>query len=311
MIGYDETLTAATIRDDQSIGRMWLRGKDRAALLHRLSTNDIERLRPGQGARTALLTPIGRTIDLLTVYALDDALLLLTSPGQGAAVFGLLKRNIFFNDQVTIEPAARSHALLTLYGPLAAAILRAEIRPDLHHHWAHELAGQSVLAAQTLGLHGGAFNLLIPADGLAAARGALAEAGATPLDDAAYDALQVEMGYGAFGRELSQEYIPLETGLLDAISFTKGCYVGQEIIARMESRGRLAKLLRGVRFDGELPEPGPILMDGANAGQLTSVVVSPRFGPIGLGYIKTALAEPGGPVAVGGVAGTIVELPFG
>jgi aminomethyltransferase len=164
-------------------------------------------------------------------------------------------------------------------------------------------------------------------DGL---RDVLVAAGAVPLDASTLDVLRVERGYGTFGRELSQEYIPLETGLLDAVSFTKGCYVGQEIIARMESRGRLAKVLRGLRLttddrrpttDDDLPVvgrqwsvvvPAKLEVDGKEAGDLTSVVVSPRFGPIGLAYVRSAYAAPGGSVGIAGanVRGEVIELPF-
>jgi tRNA-modifying protein YgfZ len=102
---YRAALEGAAFVDEAAAGRMFLRGRDRAALLHRLSTNDIERLRPGQGTRTVLTTPIGRIIDLLSVHALDDDLLLLASPEQGPPVYRHIKSNIFFNDQVTIAPA--------------------------------------------------------------------------------------------------------------------------------------------------------------------------------------------------------------
>jgi folate-binding protein YgfZ len=125
----------------------------------------------------------------------------------------------------------------------------------------------------------------------------------------------VEAGHGAFGRELSEEYIPLETGLWDAISFNKGCYVGQEIIARMESRGRLAKQLCGLRLPEGLPDglalPAKLDAAGKEAGDLTSVVESPRHGLIGLAYVRSAHAEPGGRLAVGGADAEVAELPFG
>lgn len=301
--------------DESSAGRIVMRGRDRAALLHRLSTNNIERLRPGQGARTVLTTPIGRIIDLLSVHALDDALLVLTSPQQGPAVFGHLRKNIFFNDQVALEPAGRSHALLGLHGPRAAALLAglgAAAPQDLHHSAAVELAGLPVRLIRSLPLAGDGFTLLLPAEGLEALRGALEAAGAVPLSPAAHELLRVERGYGAFGRELSQEYIPLETGLHDAISFTKGCYVGQEIIARMESRNKLAKQLRGLRLSAALDAPAKLEAAGKEAGDLTSAVLSPRFGPIALAYVRTAHAEPGTTLAVSGtdVSATVVELPF-
>ena len=341
--GYQAALGGAAWADERAAGRVFMRGKDRLALLQRLSTNDIARLQPGQGAPTVLTTPIGRIIDLLTVHVLEDALLIATSPGQGGPVWAHLKKNIFFNDQVTLEAAGRSHGQIALYGPGAAALLErlsgaalGELRP--HHTATIGLAGTRMLAARRKPIGGTSFTLYPPIAQLDAVQAARAASGAAPLDGATLDILRVERGYGAFGRELSQEYIPLETGLLDAVSFTKGCYVGQEIIARMESRGRLAKVLRGLKLttddrrptlrprsgratDDDQPAVGgpssvvvPAKLDaeGKEAGDLTSVVVSPRFGPIGLAYVRSAHAAPGGVVGIAGsdIRGEVVELPF-
>jgi tRNA-modifying protein YgfZ len=314
---YRAALEGAAFVDEAAAGRMFLRGRDRAALLHRLSTNDIERLRPGQGTRTVLTTPIGRIIDLLSVHALDDDLLLLASPEQGPPVYRHIKSNIFFNDQVTIAPAGASHAQFALYGPAAPEVLATLGAPALAALALHEssqarLADVTSLVARRPGLGGQGFTIVVPGEGAPALRSALRAAGVVPLGSEAWDVLRVEHGYPAFGRELSQEYIPLETGLLDAVSFTKGCYVGQEIIARMESRGRLAKRLMGLRLSAPAV-PARLAAGGKEAGDLTSAVVSPRFGPIALAYVRTAHAEPGTTIGLAGsdVSATIVELPFG
>ena len=332
--GYHAALNSAALADEGGAGRVFMRGKDRAALLQRLSTNDIARLRPGQGARTVLTTPIGRIIDVLTVHVLEDALLIVSSPGQGGPVWAHLKKNVFFNDQVSLEAAGRSHSQLALYGPAAKALLEqlsgatlSELPPQ--HTATLELGGVPILVARREPIGGVSFTLYLPAEQLRAVRDALMASGALPLDAGTLDVLRVERGYGAFGRELSQEYIPLETGLLDAVSFTKGCYVGQEIIARMESRGRLAKVLRGLKLttDDRPPTtedqpvvggqwsvvaPAKLEVGGKEAGDLTSVVVSPRFGPIGLAYVRSAHAAPGGSVGIAGanVRGEVIELPF-
>jgi tRNA-modifying protein YgfZ len=328
---YLAALEGAALVDETSAGRIFMRGKDRAALLHRLSTNDIERLKPGEGARTVLTTPIGRIIDLLTVHALEDALLLVTSPEQGPPVYGHLKRNIFFNDQVTLEPAGRSHGQIALYGPRAQAILESLARGaafgslERWHTARVTVAGGEMLVARSAPIGGGGFTLYPPVEALEAIRAALVAAGVTPLSAASFEVLRVEQGYATYGRELGQEYIPLETGLLDAVSFSKGCYVGQEIIARMESRGRLAKRLMGLRLrpSGDegaaateallsLALPAKLEVGGKEAGDLTSVAHSPRLGPIALAYVRSAHAEPGAVVGVGGTAlqAEVAELPL-
>jgi folate-binding protein YgfZ len=322
--GYDQALSTAALADEGASGRIYMHGRDRAELLQRLSTNDLLPLKPGQGAQTVLTTPIGRIIDLLTIHALDEALLLVTSPGQGPAVYGHLKQNIFFNDQVTLEPAGRALSQLALYGPQAGSLLAdlgggAPAGLALHATAELIIAGAAVRVARRRPIGGDGYTLYIPAAEAPAVRAALEAAGAAPLDEHSFEALRVEAGIPAFGRELSQEYIPLETGLVDAISFTKGCYVGQEIIARMESRGRLAKQMRGLRLSapgGEagasIAAPSKLSVAGKEAGDLTSVVLSPRLGPIALAYVRSAHAEPGTVVGIEGsdLVGEVVELPF-
>jgi aminomethyltransferase len=318
---YAAALEGAALYDSSAQGRIWMRDRDRAALLHRLSTNHVERLRPGDGTQTVLTTPIGRIVDLLSVHCLDDALLLLTSPRRGPDIFSLLRKNIFFNDKVKLEQATDTLGQRTLYGPRAAEALAAVGLPgaDLPDFGVAtaEYAGATIYVARTLPIGGAGLNLIAPPAALAELCAALHAWGAADLDEATHDVLRVELGYGAYGRELSQEYIPLETGLWGAVSFNKGCYVGQEIIARMESRGRLAKQLRGLRLAAppELPAepPTPLAkldVGGKEAGDLTSLAESPRFGLIGLAYVRTAHAGPGTSVAAAGTTAQVVELPF-
>lgn len=315
---YRAALESAALFDESAAGRIVMRGADRAALLHRLSTNAIDGLRPGQGARTALTSPIGRLIDLLTVHALDDRLLVVASPGQGPLVYSHLRKNIFFNDKVTLEAAGRTLGQLALYGPGCGALLErvagaALADLPIHHTVELTIAGAAVLAAPRPPIGGQGFTLYPPADRAEQVRAELLAAGAAPLSAETFDILRIEQGYGAFGRELSLEYIPLETGLLDAVSFTKGCYVGQEIIARMDSRNRLAKQLRGLRLSRPIEAPRGLVVAGKPAGDLTSAARSPRFGPIALAYVRTAHAAPGSVVGIDSsdAQGEVVALPFG
>ncbi len=313
---YQATMSSAALINESNCGRIFMRGRDRADLLHRLSTNDILKLHSGAGTHTVLTTPIGRIIDLLTVHTFEDELLLITSPGQGSAVFGHLRQNIFFNDQVTLAAAGRSHAQLALYGPAASDIVRsfgADTTAIPMYHWfAAQIAGVAVTIASRPPIGGPSFTLFVPSESLETVQASILAAGATILSPETLDILRVERGYPAFGHELSQEYIPLETGLTDAVCFTKGCYVGQEIIARMESRNRLAKSLRGLKLNGPVSTPAKLEVEGREAGDLTSAVSSPRLGQIGLAYVRIAFAEPGTTIKIAGtgVGGTVVELPF-
>ena len=320
-VAYSAALTGAALYASAARGRVWMRDRDRAALLHRLTTNNIVRLKSGQGTDTVLCTPIGRIIDLLSVYALDDALLLMTSPGRGAALASHLRRNIFFKDQVQLEDATATLGQLTLYGPQAVALLDPLGLPAAALA-AHGIAMTTwhaeplyVARAPAIGVTG--VWLIAPPAPLAELGATLHDAGAYPLDAATHEVLRVEAGLGAYGHELTPAYIPLETGLWHAVSFTKGCYVGQEIIARMQSRGRLAKQLQGLRFTeppalasaGQAPL-AQLEADGKEAGDLTSIVASPRYGLIGLAYVRKAHAAQGTRLTVAGGEAEVVDLPF-
>lgn len=311
---YQAALEGVVWYNGSAGGRLRLTDRDRADLLHRLSTNDIRGLAPGNGRRTVLVNHIARIIDVLTVYALPEHLLVTTSPGQHTAVVNLLRRNIFFQDRVGVEDLTESTVAYHLYGPQAAALVAqiSTIDPadwPVHHIQAAEIAGAQGWIARTLPIGGAGFIVFGRTEDRELLEGALA--GVPRLSAATFDVLRVEQGYGAFGHELSLDYIPLETRLTHAVSFTKGCYVGQEIIARMESRNRLAKQLMGLRLAQPVSAGGKLSREGKEMGDLTSVVDSPRFGPIGLAYVRTAAAEPGTTIEVAdGVSAEVIELPF-
>jgi aminomethyltransferase len=313
----DEIYRAAlesVVRFDAVRGCVRLIGNDRAALLQRLTTNDLARLNAGAGARTVLINSHARILDLLTVYALPEHLLVTTSPGQGGALARYLQNRIFFQDKVTVEDLSNATIQLDLYGPQAASLIQQATSVDpqawpLHHIQAASIGTAQVWIARAMPIGGAGFSVLAQRADADLVHQAFAPA--QPLDADTFDVLRIEQGYPAPKRELSTEYIPLETGLNDAISFTKGCYVGQEIIARMESRNRLAKRLMGLRLS-QVVASGTELRDAEKlAGEITSVALSPRYGLIGLAYIRTAAATPGAQLQTADGATTeLIELPF-
>lgn len=311
---YHAALNGVVRLDDSTRGRVRLTGNDRASLLHRLTTNDINALKPGQGTRTVLINHNARILDLLTVYALPEHLLVTNNPGQGATLTRFLQSKIFFNDKVVAEDLSTETIQIQLYGPQSAALLQQATSVDptdwpLHHVQVAAVGAAQVWLARTLPLGGDGFVILAQRDDAEIVQQSLAAA--PVIDGETLDVLRIEQGYPVARRELSTEYIPLETGLTDAVSFTKGCYVGQEIIARMESRNRLAKRLMGLRLSQSLPPGGKLRYEGKEAGDLTSVAESPQLGPIGLAYVRTAAATPGTQIEVGdGVQAEVVELPF-
>ena len=174
-----------------------------------------------------------------------------------------------------------------------------------------ELAGAAVLVA-AFSLSGlGGRQLFVPPAGFAAARAALLAAGAAEGSAAELEELRIEAGVPRPGRELTGDVLPAEARLERAVSETKGCYTGQEVVTRMRTRGRVGHLLVGLRFAGGLPAPGTELRaEGRVVGSVTSAVVSPRLGAIGLGFVRSGAAEPGSALEAGGSAARVAPLPF-
>ena len=287
--------------DEQPYGRIQMRGADSLALLQRLTTNDMLKLQPGHGCQTVLTTPIGRMMDVLHVIHAGDVIWVLTSRDQGPAVYSHLKKNIFFNDKVTLAPAGRSHNQIALYGSESTMWLESHYGVSLAHLplW-HAHMHDDVMFMRVTDVCGPSWRVVTPNE--SGRDGALRT---LPVMSAADLSLwQIEAGVPAFGTELSLDYIPLEAGLWSAISFAKGCYVGQEIIARMESRGRLAKNLTRVRLSQLHETPAVITTSaGKEAGVLTRMAESPRYGHIGLAYLSTKI-ESDEPLAINGDAVT-------
>ncbi len=294
---------------DRSVeGRFELLDRDRLDLLQRMSTNDLMALKPGEGTATVLTTALARIIDRLIVYNRGETALAICGVGRTAAVRGWLQRHIFFQDKVKTRDVSSEWAQFGLFGAKADA-LAEQLAPGasslaLHHYIETTLNDLPLLIARTYPIRGAGYTLLTPAtarDSFVAALQTLTHAEQSPVVDgdlaeAVYDALRIEAGIPLSGHELTEDYIPLEAGLWDAVSFKKGCYIGQEIIARMESRNKIARTLVQLRLSAAVPVGTPLYtadsMDRA-VGTLTSVSVFPvgDQGVAALGYVKTDALE--------------------
>jgi aminomethyltransferase len=265
-----------------------------------------------------LTTPIGRMVDRLVVYVDDDALRVVTSPGAATVVRNWLGRHIFFMDQVKVSDVSAETGLLRVVGPAAGERLAGAVLPEAPHDWVGvEHAGAALAVARADRLGADTFAVWGPRAALGQLAADLEAAGAEPAGDDLYDVLRIEAGLPRYGREIGEEYIPLEANLWADVSFNKGCYTGQEIIARMESRGKQARVLAGLRLAGPVGlggEPVAVAHEGAAAGHVSSTAVSPALGPIALAFVKPAMAAPGTAVevraAAGPVAATVAALPF-
>lgn len=305
---YTAAHATAVLTDRSDLGMLKISGETRLDLLNRMSTQKLVDMASGSGAATVLTTDIGRIIDRLIVYVSSDTLYVLTSDNNADAVARYLMRYVFFQDDFQMQDISAQTAVFGIYGPLAADRVSAAGFPDVDmplHHWREaEIAGATAFLHRTDPIHGGGFFVMCTAEDRDAVWEQLISTGLMVAEPAAFDFLRIEAGLPRFGRELTGDYIPLEANLWDDVSFNKGCYIGQEIIARMESRGKLAKKLVALRPATPVPAGSELISDGKKAGSITSVAEGPD-GPVALGYVKTSLLD--GALAVGDTAVAVVD----
>lgn len=265
--------------------RIRVHGANRVDFLHRMSTGNLLGIAPGEGRTTVFTTPIARMVDYAVVLAFEDSLLILSGAGQGK-LERWLRKYIFFNDDVQLVDESDALPMTGLYGVDADDFANGFAGEGSEAAlWSHRKVGQGVLV-KAPPLEGAGYYLLgVPVT----ASGQL-----SPLSQ--YHDLHIRAGYPAAPNEISDAYIPLEAGLTSAISFSKGCYIGQEIIARMESRGQLAKRLVKLESEGVLHEGDSLQADGTAVGNVTSVTID---GQAALGYLRAALAQVGQPLKAG------------
>jgi len=298
-----------------SRGVITVRGEDRQRWLDGMLSCDVERLAPGDGAHGLLLTPQGRIVSELHVLQRGDELWLET---EASAIGGTIARlaKYVIADDVALADATREWARLALEGEGALALLAAcgGAVPAREHGVAiASLAGVDAVAARYGFTSDDALQLFVPRAAEDAVSAALVAAGASLASAEELELRRIEAGTPWLGKELDESVLPAEARLDGvAVALDKGCYTGQEVVARMRSRGRLSHLLVGLRFaEGELPAPRSALAnERGEVGSVTSAAHSPRFGAIGLGFVQAPLAEPGTTLRAGAREARVVPLPF-
>lgn len=302
----DRALAEGTALVDHSwMDRLELTGADRQRFLGGLVTCEVKGLTPGQGAYGFFPSAQGKILADGVILALEDRLWLELPPGRGGEIAGHLTKYVI-TDQVEVRPL-EDRCLLTLAGPGAADFLGA-FTPLPEERWAHRPARvedvQVELVRRPLaGLP--AFTLWAPAgEAERLAEALLAKEGVRPAGFTALERLRVENGVPAFGVDFGSDHFPQETGLeAAAVSYTKGCYLGQEVIARIHYRGRANRAARRLLFDGETP-PAPgarLLHDGEEVGTVGSAVASPRLGrAVGIAVLHRKGNAPGTRLTVEG-----------
>jgi folate-binding protein YgfZ len=337
--GYDAVRKTSGVRDRSDEGRLRVTGPDRAAWLQGLLTNDIAAVKPGGGCYAAYLTPQGRMIADIRVLERGDFMLLDVPAAQKAFVLERLTTFIIMED-VAVDDVTDSLARVAVHGPGAAALLEGVVKVDHdtpaiaslaslaeHASTVAEFDDHPVVIAgsRELGDAVTGFDLYCPAPVKDDLLRAIVAAGAEPIADGAWHALRVEGGRPLFGVDMTTETIPLEAGIEDrAISFTKGCYVGQEIIIRVMHRGhgRVARKLVGLTpvapsaAGDTIAADTPLFAGEKSIGRITSAAWSPRANQwIAMGYVQRDSAEPGthitlGQPGAGGVEAVVSALPL-
>jgi folate-binding protein YgfZ len=321
---YQAARRGAAFIDRSARGRLLVSGRDRASYLQGLLTNDIVALKAGEGCYTAYLTAQGRMIADMWVYELGDVILLSTAGEVKDVVLAKLDQFIFSED-VQLGDVTQTFSQIAVVGPESTRMVdglvggeHAERLAALSEHANIRAAieGQPAIVTRISDTGAPGFDLYVERAQAASVTARLMAAGAVEADRDTAEALRVEAGIPLFHRDMDEETIPLEAGIESrAISLTKGCYVGQEVIIRVLHRGhgRVAKKLVGLLIDDGSPPPPGSMVSAADrdVGHVTSSVVSPALGrPIALGYVHRDFTAPGTPVVVAGRPGAVAALPF-
>lgn len=304
---YNAAHNSAVMIDRPSQGTIALTGADRASFLHALLTNDIALLAKGQGVYAAHLTPQGRMISDMRVIETGNRMLLDVEHDVAAPLAARFDKLIFSED-VQPKDVTGELATIGMHGPSAAAMIRRATGVSVV-----ELASQydnitsdslTIVHDDALGVPG--YDLYVPTSDADAIRAKLTEAGAVKASEETAETLRIEAGRPRFGVDMSADTIPLEAGIENrAISFTKGCYVGQEVIIRVMHRGhgRVARRLVSIVLSkGAIPARGDKIHLGDRVvGEITSATSSPKLGaPLALGYVQRDHAAPGTELTING-----------
>lgn len=320
---YEALTRRCGLVDRSERGKLALTGEEAVEFLNGQVTNELLDLQPGEGRYAAFLTHKGKMLGDLRILAAGDAaeptgqpleLLLDTERVALQGLFDMIRR-FKVGYRVELHKRTLERTLLSLVGPdadrvaIAASGSSGELPgPSEHANAPVEIAGAPALLIRTdVGL-----DALFDAAATEPVRAALERAGAEPVGESAAEVVRVESGRPRYGLDLDESTIPQEAGLNErAVSFTKGCYVGQETVARLHYKGKPNRHLRGLRLS-EPAQAGAELRVGERAvGHLGSVALSPKNGSIGLALVRRE-AEPGAALAVGdgGASATVVDLPF-
>ena len=298
---YSAALRGAVMRDVSHWTRLSLTGADHIDFLHRMTTNDVVHLEPGEGCAAVFADNRGRIVDLVGLCRVTgSATLVVASPPARERLPAWLDRYLFV-EKVEVEDLTGTTAMVEVWGPLAAASIRAALGVDPDGAEDFRLLGEvgadGPWVIHWSGYHGGAGVRLVgePA-AIARQWHHLLQHGVVPMGEEAAETLRVEAGAPAFDSELNDEHNPWEAGLEGAIHMDKGCYIGQEVIARLDTYDKVKQRLAKLRLECEEPPArgSAVSAEDRQVGKITSATRSPRLQcVIALAYIRNAYSAPG------------------
>jgi folate-binding protein YgfZ len=305
---YRALTEACGLLDRSERGKLALTGTEAKSFLQGQVSNDVESLSPRSGCYAAFLTPKGKMLGDLRILDAGEELLLDTERAALQELFNMIRRFSIGYD-VQLHKRTIERGLLSLIGPESASLAGAGELDGVaeHSHVPVSVGGVEALAIRT----DAGVDLLCECSETDALRAALQAAGAVEVSAETAECVRVEHGRPRYGLDLDETVIPQEAGLNErAVSFTKGCYVGQETVARLYYRGKPNRHLRGLKLSEAATTGDEVRFGDRVVGHLGSVAISPRFGFIALALVRRE-AEPGSQVVVGeGVEAEVVELPF-
>ncbi|MBI3597135.1 MAG: aminomethyl transferase family protein [Nitrospirae bacterium] len=314
--------------DQSHRGKLRLKEKDRIDFLHGMVTNDIKKLTPGSGLYAVFTNDKAKMLSDARIYCLPDALWIDLEPEVTDKIQKHLDKYILASD-VTIENLTEAFGLLSIYGPSSHEIMTqmigSEPSPKEHSTITFSLDGISILAARNEITGESGYDLYVPINRIVPTWNRLIQIGGPyglrPVGLDALNSLRIEAGIPRYGIDMDESNFPMEAGLEKrAISYTKGCYIGQETIARADAQGRMNKRLMGLELTSKsAPTTGqPILAPPASSGTpervvgtVTSGIEAPTLDKvIALGYLHRDFTEPGSAVVIEGKPAKVVSLPF-